>query len=82
MQDQLTELCFFGLHLFDKCNKTMSTNNYSHSPIEQIDELINDINIQKQKIVICGGGNAAHVFTGLSAANLNNEVHLTCFNIF
>jgi ketopantoate reductase len=31
---------------------------------------------EKQKIVICGGGNAAHVFTGLAALNPSNEVHL------
>ena len=30
----------------------------------------------KQKIVICGGGNAAHVFTALAASKPNNEVHL------
>jgi len=29
-----------------------------------------------QKIVVCGGGNAAHVFTALAASNPNNEVHL------
>eukprot|EP01083_Nonionella_stella_P094794 266075_1 len=31
---------------------------------------------EKQKIVICGGGNASHVFLGLSAVNRNNEVFL------
>ena len=36
-----------------------------------------DLNTQtKQKIVICGGGNAAHVFCALSASQSNNEVHL------
>ena len=30
----------------------------------------------KQKVVICGGGNAAHVFTVLAAQDPNNEVHL------
>ncbi len=29
-----------------------------------------------RKIVICGGGNAAHVFTALAASNPTNEVHL------
>jgi len=31
---------------------------------------------QKQKVVICGGGNAAHVFTALAAKDPHNEVHL------
>mmetsp|Transcript_39153 Transcript_39153/g.62531 ORF Transcript_39153/g.62531 Transcript_39153/m.62531 type:complete len:422 (-) Transcript_39153:266-1531(-) len=31
---------------------------------------------KKQKIVICGGGNAAHVFTALAASKPTNEVHL------
>ena len=30
----------------------------------------------KQKIVICGAGNAAHIFTGLASQDSNNEVHL------
>jgi len=30
----------------------------------------------KQKIVICGGGNAAHVFTAIASSKPNNEVHL------
>eukprot|EP01083_Nonionella_stella_P214977 774171_1 len=30
----------------------------------------------KKKVVICGAGNAAHVFTTLAASNPNNEVHL------
>mmetsp|Transcript_74076 Transcript_74076/g.66660 ORF Transcript_74076/g.66660 Transcript_74076/m.66660 type:complete len:419 (+) Transcript_74076:49-1305(+) len=34
------------------------------------------IDESKQKIIICGGGNAAHVFCGLSASQSNNEVHL------
>jgi len=31
---------------------------------------------QKQKVVICGGGNAAHVFAALAASDSQNEVHL------
>eukprot|EP01084_Bolivina_argentea_P060886 111226_1 len=30
----------------------------------------------KQKVVICGGGNAAHVFFGLSVSDPNNDVYL------
>ena len=30
----------------------------------------------KQKVVICGGGNAAHVFTAFAASKPTNEVHL------
>mmetsp|Transcript_2661 Transcript_2661/g.5042 ORF Transcript_2661/g.5042 Transcript_2661/m.5042 type:complete len:420 (+) Transcript_2661:100-1359(+) len=31
---------------------------------------------EKTKIVICGAGNAAHIFVGLAGQNANNEVHL------
>ncbi len=47
--------------------------------IDKLIEIIDDdskIDDTKQKIVICGAGNAAHVFCGLCAANPNNEVHL------
>jgi len=30
----------------------------------------------QQKVVVCGAGNAAHVFTALAASNPNNDVHL------
>jgi len=51
--------------------------------VKLIDNLINfvedncsvDINT-KQKIIVCGAGNAAHVFCGLTSSNHNNEVHL------
>eukprot|EP01084_Bolivina_argentea_P291196 500460_1 len=35
---------------------------------------------KKQKVVICGGGNAAHVFLGLAATNENNDCYL--FSLF
>mmetsp|Transcript_38220 Transcript_38220/g.62666 ORF Transcript_38220/g.62666 Transcript_38220/m.62666 type:complete len:436 (-) Transcript_38220:12-1319(-) len=41
-----------------------------------IDDNLTTISQTKQKIVICGAGNAAHVFCGLCAADPNNEVHL------
>eukprot|EP01084_Bolivina_argentea_P037539 69450_1 len=52
------------------------------SSVQKTDDLIQKVDDEKktddtkQKIVICGAGNAAHVFCGLCAANPNNEVHL------
>eukprot|EP01083_Nonionella_stella_P013000 36713_1 len=49
--------------------------------LQLIDGIIRDIDSAKtvqtkQKIVVCGGGNAAHVFCTLASSNPNNEVHL------
>ena len=45
------------------------------SLISEIDD-DHKIDDTQQKIVICGGGNAAHVFCGLTSADPNNQVHL------
>eukprot|EP01083_Nonionella_stella_P180123 641489_1 len=52
----------------------------NHLDITNSDKLIKFVDSKstktKRKIVVCGGGNAAHVFSTLSASNPNNEVHL------
>eukprot|EP01083_Nonionella_stella_P207930 754924_1 len=52
----------------------------NHLDITNSDKSIKSVDSKstktKRKIVVCGGGNAAHIFTTLASSNPNNEVHL------
>eukprot|EP01084_Bolivina_argentea_P016650 31135_1 len=48
---------------------------FQTSVLNQV-KVVSRHNIEKQKIVVCGGGNASHVLFGLSSLDPNNNVHL------